>query len=687
VEGEFEVFSSGGGWKFLLGKLLLRRFQAVHDYHMDTVSIRSKDNMVVLHSNNTLAPEGSNLESGVEQQDNSIGGSSGVNPPSRQVLHTDALNLLVQNDESSFITDLVEDIVEEVHEDIVEDNGIGQVEEYRTEEMGHDEMQAMEHEEREQRDEQGTNQGGGDTPPSREVQNYNPTSEETKVTDNSHIAVSEYVIDVLEDVRLAENDSACQTKLPEMEQGDPSGGNAEPPSRGVPIRPIEHHETALADTPCLVLPVANSTEALPEEVIFTCHTDPFLQARIAKILELVQIGDDVTDTQRDKVKQLIAEFADCFTLSLTEVNLIPGAVHKLNIPENTAFRTKVPQRSFNRDQRSFMAAKVQEMLKAGVVCPMHPSEVRCVAPSILAHKTHGNTSLSSDELKHKVNDKCVKHGLPTAFDLPPCPPPTDDTPITMQPKKWRLCQDFGEINKVMAIAPVPQGDVCAKQLRLSGHRYIHIFDFAAGFYGIAIHPDSQPYIVFHLEGHGYFSYERMPFGITGGPSEFGHTVGQRMHDLVTDGTCETFVDDGGSAADSFEEGIAKLRCILERVRKEKLSLSPGKLQIFMTEAVFVGARIGPGGVSPDSSKLTAVVNWRIPEDASHLEGFLGLTVYFRDLVKGYAALEKPLRDLLCGVDIPSGTKKGAYQRIMKAYKLQPHWKDEHTATFISLKRG
>jgi len=70
---------------------------------------------------------------------------------------------------------------------------------------------------------------------------------------------------------------------------------------------------------------------------------------------------------------------------------------------------------------------------------------------------------------------------------------------------------------------------------------------------------------------------------------------------------------------------------------------------------------------------------------SHLEGFLGLTAYFRDLVKGYAALEKPLCDLLHVVDIPNGTKKAAYQRIMKAYKLQPHWKEEHTATFINLK--
>ena len=152
-----------------------------------------------------------------------------------------------------------------------------------------------------------------------------------------------------------------------------------------------------------------------------------------------------------------------------------------------------------------------------------------------------------------------------------------------------------------------------------------------------------------------------------------------------DGTCENFMDDGGSAANFFDEGMAKLRRILERVRREQLSLSPSKLQVFMTEAVFAGACVGPGGVSPDSSKLTAVVNWKIPEDASHLEGFLGLTAYFRDLVKGYAALEKPLRDLLRAVDVPNGTKKSAYQRIMKAYKLQPHWKAEHTTTFINLK--
>jgi hypothetical protein len=87
-----------------------------------------------------------------------------------------------------------------------------------------------------------------------------------------------------------------------------------------------------------------------------------------------------------------------------------------------------------------------------------------------------------------------------------------------------------------------QGDIHAKQLRLSGHRYIHVFDFTAGFYGIAVYPDSQPYITFFVEGQGYFAYQCMPFGVMGGPSEFGHVTGECFHNLIAKSILELFVD-------------------------------------------------------------------------------------------------------------------------------------------------
>ena len=104
-----------------------------------------------------------------------------------------------------------------------------------------------------------------------------------------------------------------------------------------------------------------------------------------------------------------------------------------------------------------------------------------------------------------------------------------------------------------------------------------------------------------------------------------------------------------------------------------MSLSPSKLKLFMSEAVFAGAQVGVEGVSPDPAKLMTIVNWPIPVDTSHLEGFLGLTSYFRDLTKGYTQLEVPLRNILCQVLIPAGTKKHAYQRIMKGFKIDGIW--------------
>jgi transposase InsO family protein len=420
--------------------------------------------------------------------------------------------------------------------------------------------------------------------------------------------------------------------------------------------------------------------------IYTRNSEPFNPERTAEIQRLVQVGTDLTNEQRQQVTAIIGEYADCFALALSEVNAVPGYEHKLNIPENVTLPKKIPLRSYNPAQTTHLHTTLHEMKEAGIIRPIHPSNVRCVAPTVLAQKAHEGGGLTLDELKHKLNDECIAHGFEPMPDMPPRPMTDEHHIETPKPVKWRICQDFHEVNQITQIAPVPQGDIRAKQMRLSGHRYLHVFDFAAGFYHIAVHEDSQPYLCFYVEGHGHWAYQRMPFGVTGAPAEFCSMMAAKTHDLIANGTFELFVDDGGSAADTFEEGIAKLRTILERVRKEHLSLSPSKLRLFMTEAVFAGSVVGPNGVSPDAAKLSTIVNWKIPEDASHLDGFLGLTSYFRDLIQGYARIEGPLRNLLQKVGIPAGAKKNIYQRMMKAYKLKEVWKEEHTRAFLKLKQ-
>ena len=211
------------------------------------------------------------------------------------------------------------------------------------------------------------------------------------------------------------------------------------------------------------------------------------------------------------------------------------------------------------------------------------------------------------------------------------------------------------------------------------------FDFAARFYAVTLDPEERPYTAFYVEGRGYFWYLRMPFGLTGAPSTFAVVTADNMYDLLADEIMELFVDDGGAAANTFEEMMHKLTKIFTRVRERNLSLSASKCELFMSEMVFAGASVGPKGVQPDLKKLTAIVNWKTPKNAAGLAGFLGLTGWFRDLIMGYAKKEQPLRDLLRGVELPDKYTKSVYRRVMANYDLTDKWSDIHTRTFLNLK--
>ncbi|THU79222.1 hypothetical protein K435DRAFT_884538 [Dendrothele bispora CBS 962.96] len=66
VQGEFEVFESGGKWEFLFGKPLLQHFHAIHDYDKDTIQIAGKEGVVKL-SNVSLKKCGTEMGGNQEE--------------------------------------------------------------------------------------------------------------------------------------------------------------------------------------------------------------------------------------------------------------------------------------------------------------------------------------------------------------------------------------------------------------------------------------------------------------------------------------------------------------------------------------------------------------------------------------------------------------------------------------------
>ena len=77
--------------------------------------------------------------------------------------------------------------------------------------------------------------------------------------------------------------------------------------------------------------------------IFTWMTDPMKKERVDEILRSIEIGDDLTNDERHRVRNMVAEFTDVFALSVKEVKHIPGAYHRLDVPDDASFNTKIFQ--------------------------------------------------------------------------------------------------------------------------------------------------------------------------------------------------------------------------------------------------------------------------------------------------------------------------------------------------------
>ena len=422
-----------------------------------------------------------------------------------------------------------------------------------------------------------------------------------------------------------------------------------------------------------------------EPTILTRKSDPRNPARVKAILSEVTLGQDLTPAQRESIRLLISEYATCFALSMSEVTAVEGASLRLDIPRDKQFRTKINQRPQSPPQKEFFYNVISKMLAADIIRPIAHQDVKCCAATTLAKKAHEGEGRTLDSLKHRINDECIAAGYPSAFEnLPLKEEPNLDTRTQSAQNKWRVCQDFAELNQVTKVPPMPQGDIRLKQQNLSGHRWITVFDFANGFYACEIKPEDQPYVCFYVEGRGYYAYKRMPFGLTGAPSSFGEMTANTLGDFI--GTLiELFVDDGGLAGDDFDVMLANTRKLLQRISETGLSLSASKSKFFMTEATFAGRRVGPDGIKPDLTKLTALVEWKIPKDLQNLLSFLGLAGHLRHLIKGYATMAQPLTDLARNLDLPKLKGKAAYTRAMKGFSLGDLWKKEHDLAFLRLK--
>jgi len=59
-----------------------------------------------------------------------------------------------------------------------------------------------------------------------------------------------------------------------------------------------------------------------------------------------------------------------------------------------------------------------------------------------------------------------------------------------------------------------------------------------------------------------------------------------------------------------------------------LSLAPAKCKLFQSKVVFGGVTVSAEGITPNTDKVSTVIDWPEPTTSHELLGFLGLTGFF-----------------------------------------------------------
>ena len=237
--------------------------------------------------------------------------------------------------------------------------------------------------------------------------------------------------------------------------------------------------------------------------------------------------------------------------------------------------------------------------------------------------------------------------------------------------QWRCVIDFQKLNKITLMDEFPLPTLLSIFDRLCGAKFFTVLDLASGFLQIPVHEDDIPKTAFSTE-MGHFEFTKMPFGLKTAPKTFQKCMNICLKGLMGFGVF-CYLDDVVIYAHTIEEHDRIFREVMKRFRECNLKIQIDKCRFLERTVQYLGHEIGEHGVKPDKTKVSAVENFPVPKSRKNIRQFMGLSGFYRRFIKGYAAIGKPLFQLLRDdVTFRWGEKQQeAFEKLKKALCTAP----------------
>ena len=119
-----------------------------------------------------------------------------------------------------------------------------------------------------------------------------------------------------------------------------------------------------------------------------------------------------------------------------------------------------------------------------------------------------------------------------------------------------------------------------------------------------------------------------------------------LRDLVVEEKVAVFIDNMMIATETEEGHDEIVEKVLRRLEENNLFVKPEKYVWKVREVGFLGVIIGEDRVRMEKEKVQGVIEQPVPRNMKDVQKFLELANYYRQFVKDFARIAKPLYEMM-----------------------------------------